>query len=244
MKMEAQYFRNISNFFVIGVNYKKSDANIHGRFAISEDQYSRVLETAASQGLNEVFILSTCNRTEIYGFAENSMQLINILCTETEGDSVSFKQAAYIKEGMDAVSHLFQVGAGLDSQILGDYEIVGQLKTAVRFAKQRGFVGPFTERLINCVLQASKQIKNQTQLSGGTVSVSFAAIQYIKNSIKDLSSKHILLIGVGKIGGNTCRNMVDYLNTRNITLINRSPEKASGLANELGLNCAPLEQLD
>jgi glutamyl-tRNA reductase len=242
--MEAQYFRNISNFFVAGVNYKKSDASTRGRFAISENQYSRVLESASANGLNEVFILSTCNRTEIYGFAENSMQLINILCSQTEGDSVSFYKAAYIKEGMDAVSHLFHVGAGLDSQILGDYEIVGQLKVAVRFAKQRGFIGPFTERLINCVLQSSKQIKNQTELSGGTVSVSFAAIQYIKSAVQNASSKNILLIGVGKIGGNTCRNMVDYLDTHNITLINRSPEKAEGLAGELGLKSAPLDQID
>jgi len=73
MKMEAQYFRNLSNFFVAGVNYKKSDASTRGKFAISEEQYSRVLESAAKQNLNEVFIVSTCNRTEIYGFAENSV---------------------------------------------------------------------------------------------------------------------------------------------------------------------------
>src|SRR4029453_13184198 len=116
------------------------------------------------QGLDEIFILSTCNRTEIYGFAHCSHQLIELLCSTTTGDAQTFKQAAYIKNGMDAIEHVFQVGAGLDSQILGDYEIVGQLKTAVKFSKEQGFVGAFTERLINCVLQSSKIIKNNTVL--------------------------------------------------------------------------------
>ena len=242
-KMNAHYFKNISNFFVAGINYKKSDASIRGQFAIGNEQYQAVLENAAQQGLNEVFILSTCNRTEIYGFAHCSHHLIELLCSQTAGDSETFKKSAYVKNGIEAVEHVFNVGAGLDSQILGDYEIVGQLKTAVKFAKEQGFVSAFTERLINSVLQSSKLIKNHTELSGGTVSVSFAAVQYIRNKVTKPSSKNILLLGIGKIGRNTCKNLVDYLDTNNITLINRSPEKAEELATELGLRCAPLENL-
>jgi len=242
--MDTQHFKNIPNFFVAGINYKKSDASLRGQFAISNDQYSTILELAALQGLNELFILSTCNRTEIYGFAHNSNQLVDLLCSQTVGDAETFKKAAYIKNGIEAVEHVFNVGAGLDSQILGDYEIVGQLKTAVKFAKEQGFVGAFTERLINCVLQSSKIIKNNTVLSGGTVSVAFAAVQYITNMVVAPSSKNILLLGVGKIGRNTCKNLVDYLGTKKITLINRSPEKASALAAELGLQSSTLENLD
>ncbi|MBO9682772.1 MAG: glutamyl-tRNA reductase [Flavisolibacter sp.] len=241
--MNTEYLKNISNFFVAGINYKKSDACVRGQFAISNEQYANVLQKAALQGLNEVFILSTCNRTEIYGFANNSSQLIEILCSETLGNSDAFKEAAYIKNGIEAIEHAFNVGAGLDSQILGDYEIVGQLKTAVKFSKQHRFVGAFTERLVNCVLQSSKLIKNNTELSGGTVSVSFAAVQYIKQVVANPSSKNILLLGVGKIGRNTCKNLVDYLETDKITLINRSPKKAEELAKELGLQSASLQNL-
>ncbi len=241
--MDSQYFKTISNFFVAGINYKKSDASIRGQFAINQDQYLSVLQTAADQGLNEVFVLSTCNRTEIYGFAHCSHQLTSLLCSQTVGDAATFEKSAYIKNGIEAVAHVYEVGAGLDSQILGDYEIVGQLKTAVRFAKEQGFVGTFTERLVNSVLQSSKLIKNSTELSGGTVSVSFAAVQYIRSKVSNPSSKNILLLGVGKIGRNTCKNLVDYLNTNNITLINRSPEKAQELASELGLRAAKLENL-
>ena len=238
-----QYHKDISNFYVAGINYKKSDASVRGQFAINNEQYSRILEKANLQGLDEVFILSTCNRTEIYGFAYCSHQLADLLCSETAGDVSTFKSSAYIKSGSAAIQHLFHVGAGLDSQILGDYEIVGQLKTAVKFSKEAGYVGAFTERLINCVLQSSKLIKNQTELSGGTVSVSFAAIQYIKTVVADPSRKNILLLGVGKIGRNTCKNLVDYLGTKKITLINRTPDKAEELAQELGLRSAPLENL-
>lgn len=241
--MNAQYFKNISNFYVAGINYKKSDASVRGQFAIGAEQYAAILESASAQGLNEVFVLSTCNRTEIYGFGYCSHQLVELLCSQTAGSVETFKQSAYIKNGAEAIEHVFSVGAGLDSQILGDYEIVGQLKTAVKFSKEHGFVGAFTERLINCVLQSSKLIKNNTALSGGTVSVSFAAVQYIRSKVTKPSDKNILLLGVGKIGRNTCKNMVDYLETKNITLINRSPEKAKELAGELGLQQALIENL-
>lgn len=241
--MNAQYFKNINNFFVAGINYKKSDACVRGQFAINQEQYVSILKLAEQSGLNELFILSTCNRTEIYGFAHHSDQLVDLLCSQTIGNSQTFKKSAYIKKGTQAIEHVFNVGAGLDSQILGDYEIVGQLKTAVKFAKEKGFVGAFTERLINSVLQSSKLIKNNTELSGGTVSVSFAAVQYIRNMVIKPFEKSILLLGVGKIGRNTCKNMVDYLETNNITLINRTPGKAEELASELGLKWASLDRL-
>jgi glutamyl-tRNA reductase len=232
---------DISGFYVVGISYKKTDAAIRGQFAICNEQYSHLLALAPSYNLAEVFILSTCNRTEIYGFADNARQLAELLCSHTSG--ASFFEMAYAKRGLEAIEHLFLVAAGIDSQILGDYEIVGQLKQAVKFARDRNFIGPFLERMVNCVLQSSKSVKNQTEISGGTVSVSFAAIQYIREKYADLTGKKILLIGTGKIGRNTCRNMVDYLGTRNITLMNRTEMRASELAAETGVGCASLDQI-
>jgi glutamyl-tRNA reductase len=117
------------------------------------------------------------------------------------------------------------------------------MKLAVKFSKEHGYVGAFLERLINCVLQSTKIIKNRTHLSGGTVSVSFAAVQYIKKHVTKPATKKILLLGVGKIGRNTCKNLVDYLHTNNITLINRTEEKAKSLADELGIHHAPINKL-
>lgn len=233
-----------NNFFVAGINYKKTEAEMRGLFAVNHEQYTSVLHTALKIGVNEIFILSTCNRTEIYGVVNDANLLIELLCTQTAGDVETFKKLAYIKNDTEAIEHLFNVGAGLDSQILGDYEIVGQLKAAAKFSKEHGCIKVFTERLINAVLQTSKYIKTNTQLSGGTVSVSFAAIQYIRNYVDNIKHKKILLIGAGKIGSSTCKNLVDYLYTKNITLINRSPEKALELANKFDLETADFKNLD
>jgi glutamyl-tRNA reductase len=234
----------INQFFAAGINYKKSDAAIRGDFAVNADQYASLLEKAVEAGVKEVFVLSTCNRTEIYGIADQADMLINLLCSETVGDAAGFRQRCYIKQGKDAIEHIFSVGAGLDSQILGDYEIVGQMKLAVKFAREKGFIGAFMERLFNTVLQSSKAIKNETALSGGTISVSFAAIQFLKEQLTETKNKKIVLLGTGKIGRNTCKNLVDYLDTTNITLINRTDEKAVELAAELGLNTAPFSDMD
>lgn len=241
--MVAISSKKFSNFFIAGVNYRKAEAGIRGQFSINTEQYSRILEKATASNLDELFILSTCNRTEVYGFAENPDQLIELLCSETTGDATTFKQLAYIKKGTAAIEHLFNVGAGLDSQILGDYEIIGQIKAAVKFSKEKGFIGAFCERLVNSVLQSSKAVKNQTELSGGTVSVSFAAVQYLLNNIQIVADKKILVVGTGKMGRSACKNIVDYLETKSITLINRSEEKAIALANEMKLSHATMQEL-
>ena len=234
---------HIDKFFVAGISYKKADVTTRGQFAVSNIHYDAALKQAQQRGLYALFILSTCNRTEIYGFADNVSQLINLLCTQTSGNSETFTELGYSKQGHEAIAHLFKVGAGLDSQIMGDYEIVGQLKGAVKFAKDRNFINNFLERLVNSVLQASKSVRNKTALSGGTVSVSYAAIQYIKERQSSIAGKKILLIGTGKIGRNTCKNLVDYLGATDILLINRSDKKAADLAAELNLNYSSMADL-
>jgi len=234
---------DISTFFVAGVNYKKTDATLRGQYAINNDQYAKLLDLAPQFGITELFVVSTCNRTEIYGFTENIHDLCQLLCTQTSGSVETFRQIAYVKNGREAILHLFDVAAGLDSQILGDYEILGQLKQAFKFSKEKGCTGAYSERLMNAVLQSSKLIKTTTGLSGGTVSVAFAAIQYIKEKVKHAASKKILLIGTGKIGRNTCKNLVDYIQAKNITLINRTESKAAELATELGLQYASADEL-
>jgi len=234
---------DIYSFFCAGINYKKTDASVRGCFAINLTQYLSLLQNAKAAGLKELFVLSTCNRTEIYGFAHSACELATLLCSETSGSVETFQQLAYIKQGPAAVEHLYNVAAGLDSQILGDYEIVGQLKGAVKFAKENGFISTLLERMINGALQASKAIKSCTQLSSGTVSVSFAAIQFLKAHVPNIQNKKILLLGTGKIGASTCKNIVDYIGNCDITLLNRTEGKAESLAKSLGVNVASYDDL-
>ena len=226
----------LSSFFVVGVNYKKSDTITRGLFSVSTTQYENLLNDSENFGICHFFIVSTCNRTEIFGFAKSTDQLSSFLCSQTKGSLEVFNSNAYTASGPDAVKHLFTVAAGLDSQILGDYEIVGQIKQAAKISKKANRLNTFLERLINEVLQASKSIRTNTMLSSGSVSVSFAAIQFIKNYSVQNRVSEILLIGTGKIGSNTCKNLADYLPEVSVTVLNRSDEKSEALANAHKLN--------
>ena len=231
------------NFFMVGINYKNTDATTRGQFSVSEKQYEHILQLASAKGVNELFILSTCNRTEIYGFAKNAYQLMDLLCTESKDSLQLFCKMASVKNGLDAVKHLYHVGAGLDSQILGDYEIVGQLRQAIKFSRDLKRTGTFLERLVNSVLQASKKVKTDTLLSSGSVSVSFSTVKYIREKTGVSRNCKILVLGAGKIGRNTCRNLVGNFDGNNVTVINRSPEKAIKLAAELKMKYAPINEL-
>src|SRR5688500_20266975 len=116
--MNNHYHKNISNFFIAGINYKKSDACTRGQYAITNEQYKSLLNEAKEMGLNEIFVLSTCNRTEIYGFAHSCHELIQLLCSQTSGDVETYKKLSYIKSGDKTVENLYHIAAGLDSQLV------------------------------------------------------------------------------------------------------------------------------
>ncbi len=220
-------------FYAIGLNHKKTAAEIRGRFSLDHQQKIKLLEKAKKQKMKGVVAIITCNRTEIYGFAEHPFQLIKLLCEQTKGTVEEFEKTAYIYKNNSAISHLFKVATGLDSQILGDFEIIAQLKQSFAASKKIGIVNPFLERLFNAATQASKRIKNETKLSSGATSVAFASVQYILKNVKDASSKNILLFGTGKIGRNTCENLIKHTKNNQITLINRTQDKAEKIAKKL-----------
>ena len=222
-------------FYAIGLSYKKADATIRGLFSLDDISKKNLLNQAKEAGIESLIVTSTCNRTELYGFAEHPYQLIKLLCDNSKGTIEEFQHVAYIFKNHEAVSHMFRVGSGLDSQILGDFEIISQLRNSARASKKMGLLNPFTERLLNAVIQASKRIKNETEISSGATSVSFASVQYIMSSIEKVSEKNILLFGIGKIGRNTCENLVKHTKNEHITLINRTKTKAEAIAGKFNL---------
>jgi len=223
------------NFYAIGLNYKKADAEVRGHFSISTEAQHSILTAAKAQGIPSLIVISTCNRTELYGFAKHPFELIKILCEHTHGTVEEFEKVAYIHKNSEAVSHLFKVGTGLDSQILGDFEIISQLRLGFKRAKKIGLLNAYMERLANAVIQASKRIKNETEISTGATSVSFAAVQYIMARVPYVSEKNILLFGIGKIGRNTCENLIKHTKNEHITLVNRTKVKAEEIAGKFNL---------
>lgn len=222
-------------FYAIGLSYKKADAAMRGKFSLDEKAKTKLLEQAKSEGLDSLFVVSTCNRTEIYGFAEHPFQLIKLLCDNSQGNVEDFQKIAYIYKNQEAITFLFRVGTGLDSQILGDFEVISQIRNSFVESKRANLANAFLERLVNAVIQASKRVKNETELCSGATSVAFAAVNYIFNTVNDLENKNILLFGTGKIGRNTCENLVKHTKHENITLINRTKTKAEKIAGKFNL---------
>ena len=233
-----------THFYNIGVSYKKADAKTRGKFSLSKENQSALLEMAKAKNFESVFILSTCNRTEISGFAAHPYQLIQLLCHFSEGSVEEFASISNVYKNKEAVQHLFRMGTGLESQILGDYEIVGQLRQSFKLAKLHKTTNAYLERLLNSVLQASKRVKNETKLSSGTTSVSYAAIQYIIKNLPDYNSKNILVFGLGKMGKHTCKNLAEYTQNKSVCLINRTEEKATEFVKEhLSIRKSKIENL-
>jgi len=233
--MKDYHISKHNSFYTIGLNYKKADAEIRGKFSLAEASIDSLLMQAKAQGINGLLVTSTCNRTELYGFTQHPYQLIKLLCDNTLGTVEEFQDVAYVYKNNDAISHLFRVGTGLDSQILGDFEIISQLRQSFNRSKKFDIANPFLERLCNSVIQASKRIKNDTEISSGATSVAFASVQYIFKTIPDFSDKKILLFGTGKIGRNTCENLIKHTKNSKITLINRTKDKADKIAGKFDL---------
>jgi glutamyl-tRNA reductase len=227
----------------VGLSYKKADVATRGNFSISKEGQKDLLEAANRRGIKGIYVLSTCNRTEIFGLADHPFQLIDLLCKFSKGNVEDFIKVAHINKNNQAVNHLFRIATGLESQILGDYEIVGQLKEAYYQAKELNTLNLYLERIFNLALQASKEVKNSTDLSSGTTTVSYAAIQYIKDNVDDFANKKIVLYGLGDIGKNTAKNIIEYFNLLNITIVNRTFEKAKEFALAHQIDAVPHQDL-
>ena len=242
--MREYRLSNYENFFVLGISHKKANAEIRGKFSLNHEQIKDLLADANNYEIDGLVMTSTCNRTEMYGFADELRTLVDLLLAHTDADQNLFDTYAYHYRNDEAVSHMFNVAGGLDSQILGDFEIISQMKKSFNLAKEMETSNFFLERLFNSVIQASKRIKNETKLSSGVTSVSFASVHYILEQVDLKASKNILLFGTGKIGRNTCENLVKHTHNKHITLINRTKEKAEHMAGKFDLTVKDISELE
>ncbi|MCL4137306.1 UNVERIFIED_CONTAM: hypothetical protein GTU68_064888 [Idotea baltica] len=231
-------------FTVIGISFHKADIGIRERFSISDLATEQLLKEAKCKELEGIMVLSTCNRTEIYGNVDNHEELLGLLFNHTWGSFEKWEKVGWVKTGKEAMEHLLMVGSGLDSQILGDFQIIGQIKRAFEKSQKIGTNNGFLERLVNLAIKTSKRIKNETTISTGSASVAFAAITAIKKWAQKNSAKRILLLGTGEIGKATCSNLVKHLPDASICILNRTIPKAQVLAERYDLETAPWETLN
>jgi len=231
------------HFHAIGVSYKTADIDQLGQFSLNDTQLHALFLDAKDSGVTDFLVINTCNRTELYSWTAKHETLVNLLCKHSGGDKKIFDKIGCTYSDRDAFHHLFRVGTGLESQILGDFEVIGQIKQSFYRSKKMQLAHGSLERLTNAVIQASKRIKTETEISSGATSVAFASVQYILKNVTDISQKNILLFGTGKIGANTCENLVKHTQNDHITLINRTQEKAEKIAGKFPVKVKPYGEL-
>lgn len=232
-----------ANFYMIGLDHYRTPVDIREQFSLDQTQASHLIYDYKQHGGDAIMILSTCNRTEIYAFANCPRLLIERFCYHTGQSSKTFTQYQNILQNREAIEHLFRVGSGMESKILGDFEIIGQIKKAYQFTKGQAAHNAFLDRLINSAVQCSKLVKNQTQLSTGAASVAFAAVMQLKDYLRNHKQPKVVLVGTGKIGRTTCENLVNQTSIDDITLINRTGEKAVQLADRFGVQYRSMAHL-
>ena len=165
----------IHHFFVVGVSHKTANIDLRGKFSLNDTQHHALFLDAQKKNIKDLIVVNTCNRTELYAWAPDSEILVNFLCDHSDGDRILFDQIGYRLEKDEGINHVFRVGTGLESQILGDFEIIGQIKQSFYRSKKMGLAQGYLEHFINAVIQASKRIKTETRISSGATSVAFAS---------------------------------------------------------------------
>lgn len=229
----------INTCFVIGVNYTTATIAVRSNYSISTENQEALLKLAMNKNVASLLILNTCNRTEIAGMG-NVEEVIEMYFA-VNGLDPQHRDHLFVKTGQDAIEHLFRVSSGLDSQIIGDLDILGQFKNAFQFAKQHNSLNGYYERLGNFCVQNAKEIRHNTNLSNGTTSHAYAVVKFLKD--KQISrNDRVLVIGVGEFGTGVAKNIQDYLPESELVLTNRTFEKAEKLASQLGCTAIPFDK--
>jgi glutamyl-tRNA reductase len=232
------------NLFVAGLSYKTAPVAVREQLAVQAGRlrcYGCRLKLRGE--LSEVVLVSTCNRVEIYGVGPQPRWRANRLFQELAGNDTDFSSYLYVKENTEAVEHLFSVVSGLDSMVIGETEITGQVKQAYQAAQQAGLTGRITNRLFQTALQTAKEIRTLTGIGRGSTSVGSVAVELAERIFdRDLSGRTVMIIGAGKMGEACVRHLAKKA-ARAVLVANRSFERAANLATEIGGRAVRFEEL-
>ena len=225
-------------FLVIGLSHRSSPVTVRERFAFSDAAIPQALEKLRREaGAAEAVILSTCNRVEIYAVMEPPEREAAALLRQFLIDYHQWPEPLdgqfYCHAGSSGLEHLFQVACGLDSMVLGETEILGQLKKAYDTALQHKHTGGRLNRIFQKAFNVAKQIRTETNIQRGSVSVGSVAVELAEKIFSSLPDHPVLVIGAGETGEKTARALLSR-GARTILVSNRSHERAAALALELG----------
>jgi len=231
------------NIFVTGLSYKTAPVAVRERLAVRPSLLPcRGCQLKLGAGLDEVVLVSTCNRVEVYGTISAWVQgrvfrIFQQLCPD-----VDVTPYVYVKEGAAAVEHLFSVASGLDSMVIGETEITGQVKNAYQAAQRFGLTGRVLNRWFQTALQVAKEVRTRTAIGCGATSVGSVAVELVEKIFSgDLSDKTVMILGAGKMGEACVRHLAKR-GARSVLVANRSFERAQSLAADLGGRALSFEE--
>ncbi|MDX2227582.1 MAG: glutamyl-tRNA reductase [Verrucomicrobiae bacterium] len=226
-------------FICLGLNHQTASVEIRERLA-------RQVGVLREKGgiWPETVVLSTCNRVEIYAMVPGSQHTPEAILGQlsADHDPGDMRGGLYLHEGPQALSHLFRVAAGMDSMVVGETEIFGQVKKAYEEAAHRGMTGKYLNRIFQKAFQVGKEIRSQTRIGQGNASLSAVAVALAEKIFGTLAGRRVMLLGAGEIGESTARAFLAR-GLRSLCVINRSEERARALAGELGGQWAGLGDL-
>ena len=236
----------MAEFFVSGLSHKTAPIAVREQLAVEEDKLREiVLDVHATGVLSEVVVLSTCNRVEIYGVAdvpgEARALAFRRLGQHRGVDLSTVEPLLYTKSGVEAIRHCFRVAASLDSMILGEPQILGQVKDAFALAQSCQAVGPLLHHLWSHAFAVAKKVRTETELARHAVSVSYAAVELARKIFASLDGKAVLLIGAGKMGELAAKHLVDQ-GAFPIFVANRTWSRAQEMARALSGTAVPFEE--
>jgi glutamyl-tRNA reductase len=231
---------------LVGWNFKSADLSVRERVAFSSDDVREALERIRGQGLvSEGVIVATCHRSEIYGFSDGHRKDEEITRVISEWRGLDFTQASrasFYREGPDAVRHLFRVAAGLDSMALGESEVLGQVRTALRVAREAGATRSVLHRMFESAVAAGKRVRTETEISRHPLSVPSIGFELVTKVFGDMAERTVLVLGAGETGTLFAEQAVEA-GVRDVRIANRSPERAETLASKLGGRAVPWESV-
>jgi glutamyl-tRNA reductase len=228
---------------LLGVNHETAPVAIRERLSISAEQIPAVLQRLHAE-IGEIAIISTCNRTEIYTTdPERAEPVLDAFFHEFSGaEPGTMRDALYAREGRAAVEHLMEVACGLDSMILGEPQILGQVRDAWKSAREAGTMGPVLDAMFRAALNVGKEARSTTAISRGAVSVSHAAVEFARERLGGLAGHSILVVGAGETGALVARNLRSH-GAGQIIVANRDFERSEDLANMLGVRAVRFERI-
>jgi len=228
---------------ILGINHKTASVALREKVAFSEGRLLAALRTLREEsGVSEVVILSTCNRTELYWSGSASGTELTQWLERHHGASLDLASSLYVHQERHAVTHAFSVAAGLDSMVLGEAQILGQLKDAYRVAQEAGATGPLLNKLFQAAFSVAKRVRTETRIGANAVSLASATVSLARRVYADLGERTALLVGAGEMIALTARHLATQ-GVKRMVIANRSVGRAQMLATELKAYAVGLEDL-